>query len=127
MKIAMIIVRSLMGALFVFGAIMFFFVPYKQPALAGDLKTFMEGLTASGYLLKLIKGTELVCGLALLVNRFVPLALVILCPIIINILFVHAILMPQELPIAIILLAAELFLAWYHRANYKGLLAAKPM
>src|ERR1700761_5713856 len=98
MKIFMIIVRSLMGALFVFGAVMFFFVPYKQPPLTGNIKTFMDGLFASGYLLQFIKGTELVCGIALLVNRFVPLALVILCPIIINILCVHALLMPGELP-----------------------------
>jgi len=125
MKIAMIIVRSLMGALFVFGAIMFFFVPYKQPALTGDLKTFMEGLTASGYLLKLIKGTELVCGLALLIGRFVPLAIVILCPIIINIVFVHALLMPAQLPVAIALLLGDLFVAYCYRENYKGLLAAK--
>ena len=64
MKIFMIIVRSLMGALFVFGAVMFFFVHNTPPPLTGNLKTFMEGLTASGYLMQFIKVTVLVCGIA---------------------------------------------------------------
>jgi putative oxidoreductase len=126
MKIAKIIVRTLLGAMFLFGSIPYFLHLYpQQPPLTGNMKIFMDGVNASGYLMNLVKGTELVCGLALVVGRFVPLALVILCPIIINILFVNAILTPSGWPIGAVLLLADLFVAYCYRDNYKGLLAAK--
>jgi putative oxidoreductase len=126
MKIAKIIVRTLLGAMFLFGSIPYFLHLYpQQPLLTGNLKIFMDGVNASGYLMNLIKGTELICGLALVIGRFVPLAAVILCPIIINIVFVHALLMPAQLPIALALLLGDLFVAYCYRENYKGLLAAK--
>lgn len=89
------------------------------------MKTFSEGLAASGYLMTLIKVTELICSLALISGFFVPLALVILFPIIVNIFFVHLMLAPEGMPVAIFLLLASLFLAYAKRDHYKGLLAAK--
>lgn len=122
MKIAMIIVRTLMGLLFVFGSIAYFTNLVPPPDdLPERLKAFNEGLAASGYLLPLVKATELVCGLALLSGRFVPLALVILSPIIINIFFVHLMLERTGLPIAIFLVAANIFLAYYYRESFKEL------
>jgi len=121
----MIIVRSLMGALFIFGSVVYFFKLFPQPAMTGNIKVFMDGVTASGYLMNLIKATELVCGIAFILGRFVPLAAVILFPIVINILLVDIYLMPTALPAAVILLLGNLFLAYYYRNNYKGLLAVK--
>src|SRR5262245_49071131 len=106
MKIAMIIVRTLMGLLFIFGSVTYFFNLIQAPPMEGALKSFNEGLAASGYFFNLLKATELVCGILLVIGRFVPLALVILAPIIINILAVHTFLDRSGLPVAILLVLA---------------------
>jgi uncharacterized membrane protein YphA (DoxX/SURF4 family) len=125
MKIAMIIVRTLMGLLFFGGAVAFFLNLAPPPELTGSMKTFFEGLVASGYFLTLLKVTELVCGLMLITGRFVPLALVILSPIIINILMVHIFLDRSGLPVAAFLVLANLFLAYCYRDAFKLLLTPK--
>ena len=122
MKIAMIIVRTLMGLLFVFGAVAYFFNLVEPPPLEGTIKSFNEGLAASGYFFTLLKVTELVCGILLLVGRFVPLVLVILAPIVLNILMVHLFLDRTGLPVAIFLILAGIFLAYYHKDRYTELL-----
>jgi hypothetical protein len=66
--------------------------------------------------------TELICGIALIVGRFVPLALVILAPIILNIFMVHLLLAPEGLGVAIFLVLAAAFLAYYYRDRYTELL-----
>ncbi len=125
MKIAMIIVRTLMGLLFIFASIAFFFKLYPQPELTGNMKIFNEGMEASGYLVVLAKIVELVCGISFLSGRFVTLAAVLIAPIIVNIFCIHAFLDPKGLPVAIFLVLGNLFLAYYHRENYKTLFAPK--
>ena len=125
MKIVMISVRTLMGLLFLFGAVAYFFNLVTPPPLEGAMKTFNEGLAASGYFFTLLKVTELVCGLLLITGRFVPLALVILSPIIVNIFFVHALLDRTGLPVAIFLVLANFFLAYFYRDAFKPLLTPK--
>jgi len=81
---------------------------------------------ASGYLMPFIKITELLCGLAFITGRFNTLASVAIFPITINIFLYHLILNPKGgLPIAVFVLLANLFIAYYYRANYKSLFAAK--
>jgi len=125
MKIAMIVIRTLMGLMFLFSSITYLFKLFTPPPMTGNLKLFMDGVNAVVYLLPLIKVTELVCSIALLLGRFVPLAAVILFPIIINIVLVNYYLTPAALSVAIPLLLCDLFLAYYYRNNYKTLLAAK--
>ncbi len=125
MKIAMIIVRMLIGLLFIFGSVAFFFSLITPPPMEGAIKSFNEGLAASGYFFTLLKATELICGILLVSGRFVPLALVILAPIIINILMVHTFLDRAGLPVAIFLVLGAIFLAYYHRSAYAPLLTPK--
>ena len=122
----MLIVRTLVGALFIFGAVAFLFNLITPPPMPdGPLKTFNEGLAASGYFFTLLKVTELVCGIMLLSGRFVPLALVILSPVVINILMVHTLLARTGLPVAIFLTAAFIFLGYYYRKAFAPLLTPK--
>jgi uncharacterized membrane protein YphA (DoxX/SURF4 family) len=119
--------RVLLGALFTFASIAYFVSPPPADATPpGDAGVFLAGLTAAGYLMPLVKITELVCGLLLLSNRFVALALVVLAPITINIFAVHAALMRDGLPVAIVVVALQLALAWQHRRAYAALFSAKP-
>jgi len=129
MKIAMIIVRTLMGLLFMFSSVMYvlmvtgvFPMPEMPP---GALKTFNEGLGASGYFFTLLKITEFVCGLMLVTGRFVPLAMVILSPIIINIVLTHAFLAPEGIVPGLFLALGNIFLAYCYRDAFRPLLTSK--
>jgi uncharacterized membrane protein YphA (DoxX/SURF4 family) len=125
MKIATIIVRMLMGLMFLFASIVVLFHLMPQPPMKGNAKLFMDGIMATGYFMTLLKMTELVCGLAFVIGRFVPLATVVIFPITLNILFYHAFVAPEGLPVAIPLMLGNLFLAYACRRNYQTLVAAK--
>lgn len=120
------VVRFLIGAIFfVFGLNGFFnFIP--MPATPPQkVVPFMTGLMAAGYFFPLLKLTETVCGLLLLTNRFVPLALVVLAPIVVNIAAVHFVLDPSGAPMAAFLLVALAYLGWEYRSYYRGVLTSR--
>ncbi len=125
MKYAVIIVRTLMGLLFLFASIAVLLNLFPQPELDGKAKLFMDGVNATGYFMTLLKVTELVCGIALVAGRFVPLALVIISPIIVNIFLFHLFVDTQGLPVAIFLIAANAFLGFAYREKFAPLLTAK--
>jgi putative oxidoreductase len=125
MKTAVMVVRILMGLMFLFSSVVVIFNLIPQPEVHGALKTFNDGIKASIYLLPLIKGVELVCSIAFLTGRFVPLAVVVIFPNIVNILMVHSFISHEGLPIAILLFLGDLFLAYYYRDKYKPLFIAK--
>ena len=120
--------RVVLGIIFlgsgIFGMLMALGVvpmpPQKEP-LSDAAAAFMAGLFKSGYLFKLIKATEIVSGALLLINRFTPLALILLAPIVVNIFAVHALLMPSGLPTAIVLVTLEAYLGWAYRSSYRAL------
>lgn len=122
MRIAVIIVRTLMGLLFLFASITYLFKLITPPPLTGAMKVFNDGLEAARYLMPVAKVIELICGLAFVTGRFVPLATVLIAPIIVNIFFVHLFLAPEGIPVAVFLVCANAFLAYYHREAYKPLL-----
>lgn len=124
MKPAVIIVRSLLGLMFLFASVTYFFDLITPPPPEGAMKTFNDGLEASRYLLPTAKLVELLCGLAFLTGRFVPLASVLIAPILVNIVLIHAFLDPKGLPIGLALAAGNVFLAWVNRARYRELFRA---
>jgi uncharacterized membrane protein YphA (DoxX/SURF4 family) len=101
MKIASLIARLLLGLIFlVFGLNGFLhFIPMPPPT--GVALQFFMALIASPYWM-VIFGVQVIGGILLLVNRFVPLALVLLGPVIVNIFFFHAFMAPAGLPLAIV-------------------------
>ncbi len=125
MKIIVTIIRILMGLLFLFASVTFFFKLMPQPELQGNAKLFMQGMEASVYLMPTVKLIELICALALISGRFVPLATVMIFPIILNILLLNAFVDPKNVPMGIVLLLANLFLAYAYRKNYATLVAWK--
>ena len=131
MKVAMIVVRTLLGLLFLFASVTYFLMIWGVVPVpdipAGPIKTFNEGLASTGYFMTLLKITELVCAILLLTGRFVPLALVILSPIIVNIFFVHLFLdrNPASMATAIFAVAANIFLAYCYRDAFAPLLTSK--
>jgi uncharacterized membrane protein YphA (DoxX/SURF4 family) len=114
MKKLPLVARILLGLIFfVFGLNGFLnFIP-TPPMEPGKLTDFFNGIMATGYFFPLLKGTEVVCGALLLLGVSVPLALVVLAPIIVNIFLVHALLAPSGLPMAVGIVVLETYLAFF--------------
>lgn len=108
-------VRLVFGLIFVvFGLNGFFnFIPMPTD-IPQDMVTFSTGLMVSKYFFPLLKGTEVICGLMLVSGYFVPLALVILAPIVINIFLVHAFLAP-DMAMSIALVLMQAYLSFFAR------------
>ena len=101
MKSASTIARYLLGVIFlVFGLNGFLhFIPMPPPSgIAGE---FMGSLFVSHYLVVVFL-LQLIPAILLLVNRYVPLALVLLGPVIVNIFLFHAFMAPSGLPLALV-------------------------
>ena len=82
---------------------------------------FAGALANSGYMLPLIGATHLFVGVLLLVNRWVPLALVVLAPFLVNSVAFHLFLERSGLPMALVFTALELYLAWVYRRAFRPL------
>lgn len=95
-----------------------------SPPMEGAAAAFMGGLASAPYFFPLLKTTEIVAGLMLLSGRFVPLALVLLAPILINIFAFHAFLAGSA-GMSVVLVALAGYLAYAYRDAFQGVLDPK--
>ncbi|MFH1496374.1 MAG: DoxX family protein [Verrucomicrobiota bacterium] len=126
-RIITTVARFLLGLpLVVFGLNLFFnFIPQPETPMPEGAVAFAGALVESGYMMPLIGITQLFVGLCLLTNLFVPLALVVFFPFMLNSVLFHVYLEPAGLPMAGVFMALNLFLAFLYRAAYRPLLTAK--
>ena len=125
MKIVVLICRILLGLMFfVFGLnnLLHFL---HMPLPSGDALTWY-GIMAAHHWMNFVGVIMTVAGLLLLVNRFVPLALTLLAPLIVNILLYHALLWPHGVGPAILALLLELVLIAVYFRSFTPLLAMNP-
>ena len=111
MKKLTMVIRILLGLIFLASGIAFFFV--TPPPMEGAMATFMAGMAATGYFFYLLKGVEIVCGALLILGLYVPLALVVLAPVVLNIFLVHAFMDPSGLPVPVVLGIFTVYLAFF--------------
>lgn len=122
MKVASLIARYLLGLIFlIFGANGFLhFIPMPPPA--GVAGQYMGALFVS-HLLVVIFLLQLLGAILLLVGRYVPLALVLLGPVIVNIVLFHSFMAPSGLPLATLVVLLWLLTAWSVRESFAGIFA----
>lgn len=125
MKIAMIIIRTLMGLFLLFASVRYFFNLMTPPAVVPELAiTYNKGI-AVAHILTIVKSIELICGLLLVIGRFATLATIVIFPITVNIILFHAYADPANIGGGILLLVLNLFMAYYYRKNYAPLFSVK--
>ncbi len=126
-RYAAMIARILLGLGFtVFGLNGFLhFIPEPKTAMPENVAALMAGMMKSGYMFPLIFATQLLGGVLLLFNLFVPLALVLLLPILVNIIAFHLFLQPAGIVPGAVFMVLELYLAWVYRKAYLPMLVAR--
>ena len=124
MKIVVLIVRILLGLIFIFfgSNLVRPFLP--APPLAGLAGQYATVLFVSHYMF-FVGAVQVIGGLLLLINRYVPLALVLLGPVIANILLFHSLMAPSGLPLASVVFIFWLILVWRARRNFSGIFAQR--
>ena len=125
MKIVTLIARNLLGLMFlVFGLNGFLhFIPQPPPP-AGLAGQYLGALSGS-HLMVPVFLLQLVGGVLLLANRFVPIALVLLGPVIVNILLYHVLMDPKGIPPGLVALALWLVVFYAVRSAFAGVFAPR--
>jgi uncharacterized membrane protein YphA (DoxX/SURF4 family) len=126
MKIVTMIARILLALLFLVSGLdkLFHFFP-PQPLPPGAAGKFMDALMSTKYLV-FIGLCEAVGGILLIVNRFVPLALTILGPVIVNILLTGTLMDHRGLVPGIVVTVLWFVVFWWHREAFAKILEARP-
>jgi len=124
MKIVTLIVRILLGLVFfVFGLNKFYpFIP-QGPLPSGAAGQFMEAMISTRYMM-IVGAFETVGGLLLLINRYVPLALCLLAPVIVNVLIVGVLMTHMALGSGLVVAALWLILFVRFRSSFAGIFQA---
>lgn len=125
MKIAAIIARVLLGLMFfVFGLNAFFgFMP--APKLEGVWGQFIGAVFVSHYVW-LIGAVQVISGALFLIGRYVPLAIALSGPVIVNIIAYHVTMHPSQAQPAIVAAICWIILFWYYRGSFAPLWVQKP-
>ena len=124
-RIVTAVIRVLLGLMFlVFGLNGFLnFIPAPKD-LPPDVISVSTGLMKGGYM-AVVSATEIIVALLLLTNRFVPLALALLAPIVVGIITFHIAIAPATIVPGLVVLLMELYLAWAYRGAFRPMLRAK--
>jgi uncharacterized membrane protein YphA (DoxX/SURF4 family) len=125
MRILSLIARLLLGLVFlVFGLNGFLNFLSMGPMPTGLAGQFIGALVLSHYFW-VVAGLQVAGGALLLVNRYVPLGLVLLGPVIVNILLYHAFLNPVGIAMAIAVAILWLIVFYAHRQSFSGIFAQR--
>jgi putative oxidoreductase len=125
MRIASVIARYLAGLIFlVFWAERLPALHSSSPAGGGIAGQFMGALYVSHYLW-VIFAFQVIAGVLLLVNRYVPLAVAVLAPVIVNILAFHVLMAPSGLPLALFVAVLWAVIFIDARPAFSGLFQAR--
>jgi uncharacterized membrane protein YphA (DoxX/SURF4 family) len=116
--------RLFVGVVFLVAGINGYFVIFGlEPFIATSPEAM--ALFEFKYLLIVEKSLEVICGILLLTNRFIPMAIAILAPIVFNILLLHLFLDHSLLLLAVLLIIALSYLLFSYRKNFLGILERK--
>ncbi|TCN25060.1 DoxX family membrane protein [Mesobacillus foraminis] len=119
-KIIRFTARSLLGLIFLVAGINGYFVIFGLKPFIATSEAAMRMFPFS-YLLIAEKSLEVVCGLLLIMNIFIPLALAVLAPIVVNIFLLHLLVDQSLLLLAIFLAVCYGYMVFVHRNSFRSL------
>jgi hypothetical protein len=119
------VIRIIFGLMLVGFAISGLLNLMPAPQYAGPANDFMEALIKTGYIMVVVLLMKLLVGISLLINRFVPLVLVLFMPISMNMFFFHLCLDIVSILPALVIIFLNMYLLFAYLEKYKPFLGAK--
>ena len=113
--------RTVLGYVLVVNSPIGLLVPLEGLGLPPDVYHFIKSLWDTGYMMHLVKLIELVTGICLILNLYVPLAMIILMPVLVNILGLGIVMMPGGLKTSIPMVIVALLVLIQNRRAYLNL------
>jgi hypothetical protein len=124
MNIVRTIARILLGLLFVAaGAAGLLIAPPPQPGLAGEFSTVVY----ASHFMNFVSAAQLLLGALLLINRFVPVALIMLAAFIYNSFAFHSTMAQSAIFAPFVVAALLVVVGWPYRALFAPLFVAQPL
>lgn len=123
MKNVKLVIRILLGAGMVFFGLNKFF-NWMIPEVNAEMGTFMGALFSSGFLMELVAVVEIATGVMFLLNKYVPLSLIVLLPVLVIAFLSHLFLDPAGIPGAAMFLLFTILLMIWNKESYKEVLKA---
>jgi putative oxidoreductase len=123
-KIAVLVARILLGLMFVFFGSNGFLNFLPAPPIPGPAGVFLGLLVSSHYVLA-ISAVQVVAGLLLLSGQFLPLALVLLGPVLVNILLFHLCFQPAGVWGGLVATVLWFLIFFHVRSAFAGIFARK--
>jgi putative oxidoreductase len=124
MKIAVLVARILLGLIFVFFGLNGFLNFLHAPMPTGPAGLYMSVMFGSFYM-HFVFLVQLVGGVLLLSGQFIPLALILLGPVIVNILLFHISFQPAGLPPGLLAAVLWFIIFFGYRGAFAGVFAQK--
>jgi putative oxidoreductase len=122
MRIAATVSRYLLGIIFLISGLNGFFHFIPQPPMPEGPVTQLMGAYMATHYLVLVFAIQLAAAILFLVNRYVPLALTLIAPVIVNIVMFHALMLPSGLPLAGVVVMLWLVLFYRERSAFAGIM-----
>jgi hypothetical protein len=121
------VARILLGLIFLIMGLngFFYFIPAPKTPMPTEAMAFAMALDKTGYMNQLISATGIVVAVLLLLNIFVPLALAVIAPVIVNIIAYHVFLDFNMIAPGAVVAALEIYLAWAYRKSFLPMLAMR--
>jgi uncharacterized membrane protein YphA (DoxX/SURF4 family) len=125
MKKSTTVIRIIFGLMLVAFGISGFLNLMPMPHYAGPANDFMDALIKTGYIMIVVLLMKILVGISLLINRFVPLALVLFMPISMNMFLFHLFLDVVSILPALVIIFLNAYLLFAYIEKYKPFLGAK--
>ena len=109
-----------------FGSLLIIFVGmeifgWEPPPITAEAQPLWDAIVDAGYIMPIVVITYGFSGIAFLLDRFAPLAAILLVPVSLNIVLFHLFLNPASIPFAEAFFAGNALLLYIHRGSYLNL------
>ncbi len=120
-----IILRLWMGYTLISNSGVGIIIPLEDLGLPDHIFQIINGMWDTGFMMHLVKGVELVSGIMIVFNFYVPIALIGLIPVVVNIFGMHIFLFNSFFGNGLYMLLICMFLVFRHKEKFIPLFTRK--
>jgi hypothetical protein len=99
---------------------------FPLPEMTEEAGTFAGSLAQTGYIFPIVGALQVIVGILLTINKFRPLALIVIFPIMLNAFLLHLFLDPAGIAGSLVAIILNVFLFITYKESYKNLFQMNP-